>query len=747
APHLADTLQILTLLLLALDDARRPAVLTPLIQQVYPLTRAQPRDWIAVDATAAQAATEQRTAATHWRAAVGHWLLLLPAADRHALQTDLQAHDAPAGGPNAGKLWAGLAATLRHLDGQTNDAVELVTHPYQRRGIEERRRYRTLDSSAWTAWNINLDDGTLTWQPRPGLTACCADPASARLALDRLLALGGLRAQRCDEPLYQATANPRRYPLARYIARHTPHRFDLVVLDEVQEFNTVGSAQEQAAQLLAHLPRTPVLALTGSLMGGYASSLFANFRNLVPDFAREFGPEAKGRFVNRYGYWKTLKSFKDGDGDRAVQAYGTHSLRREEEQDDTIRTLGEAPGVMPSFLVDYLLPNAAVLHKTDLDYELPVKTEQPVALTLAAEDSDGHTLLTHYGKLQATLVAQIKADCFTALQGRLWGAMNELGSYLDLGTADVGNTLVSGQPAYEVCYSESAGGGRVAVAPLLPAATILPKERWLLEQVRTQLAAGRNLILFVRHTGNSRLITRYLRLLREQAGVEAIYLDSNKVDTAHREQWLRDMVIGRKRRVLIVNPEAVKTGLNCLTPYFTTAIWLETTANALTWRQANGRIHRIGSDPAQAVAIWVPVYAATAQEIALDLLARKTSASEQTDGLDLQSQLEAAGAAGSDVAAAQLAVLSMGQAIYAILEGTATRKHQYVPVSVAAAPGRQAPRLLAAPSIVRTTGPSIQLTLFDTPLPAATPTAPRSTPRPTGTTVTQLNLFDLLDAA
>ena len=41
----------------------------------------------------------------------------------------------------------------------------------------------------------------------------------------------------------------------------------------------------------------------------------------------------------------------------------------------------------------------------------------------------------------------------------------------------------------------------------------------------------------------------------------------------------------------------MKTGFNCLTPYFQTAIWMELTYNALTYRQANGRIHRIGSDP------------------------------------------------------------------------------------------------------------------------------------------------------
>ena len=44
-------------------------------------------------------------------------------------------------------------------------------------------------------------------------------------------------------------------------------------------------------------------------------------------------------------------------------------------------------------------------------------------------------------RFQQALLAQMAADRFSPLQGRLLGALTELPSFLDLATADVGNAL------------------------------------------------------------------------------------------------------------------------------------------------------------------------------------------------------------------------------------------------------------------------------------------------------------------
>ena len=62
-------------------------------------------------------------------------------------------------------------------------------------------------------------------------------------------------------------------PLADYVKQRLPGWFDLLIADEVHEYKGRGSAQGIAAGILADVCGTS-LALTGTLAGGYASTLF-----------------------------------------------------------------------------------------------------------------------------------------------------------------------------------------------------------------------------------------------------------------------------------------------------------------------------------------------------------------------------------------------------------------------------------------------------------------------------------------
>src|SRR5581483_2066832 len=95
------------------------------------------------------------------------------------------------------------------------------------------------------------------------------------------------RSKECGEPLYQAIPEPRRFPLATFIAKRHPELFDLLILDEGHEYATDGSAQERSAHRLTSLG-IPTLLLTGTVMNGYAESLFTNQWALSEDFRREF---------------------------------------------------------------------------------------------------------------------------------------------------------------------------------------------------------------------------------------------------------------------------------------------------------------------------------------------------------------------------------------------------------------------------------------------------------------------------
>jgi hypothetical protein len=477
-----------------------------------------------------------------------------------------------------------------------------------------------------------------------------SDPPEMRLVdlLERLSEHADWTTERpCDEPLYQAVP-PRRVALARWIVRRHRNRFDLLILDEAHEFNNRHSAQAKAAHRLIGLPGVPTLALTGSLMGGYASSLFPNLHALSPAFRAEFERDDVAAFVARYGYQKVRLTVRDGEELSERGAYTDRELAGR-------RIVGEAPGVHPLLLIRHLLPTAIPVHKDDLDDALPALDETPVAIEPRSDDAEGSALLKEYGRLQNELLRCIRRDRFDPERsGRLLGALVELPSFLDRATDDL--------DPFEVRYPESVGGGLIARGRSFPAAWRTPKESWLLELLRKRLAGGERAIVFLRHTGTG-LPRRLLRLIQAEVCSRAVFLDTPKVPTRRRERWIDEHVNEPEVPVLLVNPNAVRTGLNNLVG-FSTAVWYELDPSAFCYRQAIGRLHRIGQT--RPVSILIPYYAGTAQQITMELVAKKVTASLQVDGLDVRGALEAAGA-GHGLPDGLETALSLGHAVYRAL--------------------------------------------------------------------------------
>lgn len=473
--------------------------------------------------------------------------------------------------------------------------------------------------------------------------------AAAERALSCLSALGAWRwSEVCGERLYQAVPEPRRHPLAQYIVNRHKELFDFLILDEGHEYATDGSAQERAAHRLTTLG-LPTILMTGSYMNGYAESMFTNSWALSPEFREEFDRGESGAFVDRYGYRKRLiQDRREGQ----VIAFGSHSDRVERSE----RDIGSAPGVLPLFLFRHLLPAAVTLHKADLRIDLP-KCEEPPARAL-----EPGPLEAEYLRLLKTLTAQIKRDRFEeGKAGKLFGALSELPSYLDRATVDVGN--VEGSSAYEIRYPESCGGELVASAPLLPASTVLPKEKWMLETVKAELDEGRNVMVFGWHLG---LLPRLKRLIEKHLDVEAPILWADKVATGKRQAWIDKEIVKKKRRVMIANPVAIQTGLNNLV-HFATNIWHENPAcNPIVYRQANGRIDRIGQT--RPTRILFGTYASTLQAQLYELLIAKVAISTATDGLDPESALRASGVVEDEY----LTGLSIGKQLWAMLSAEFT---------------------------------------------------------------------------
>lgn len=452
-----------------------------------------------------------------------------------------------------------------------------------------------------------------------------------------------VESEKCGEILFQGISQPARVPLATYISKRAPSLVDLLVLDEGHEYAGDGSAQGFAAHRLTGLG-IPTIIMTGSVMNGYAESLFANQWALDPTFRAEFSRDQRQEFVRRYGYLKQLVEEKEKDSGKVV-AFGKVTDRVE----TSIRTIGTAPGVLPLFVLRYLLRLAVTLHKSDLALDLPARYDLVERIEPTSEQRK------KLESLQSALMDRIRKDQFTDLAGKLWGQMAELPSFLDRCTSDVGN---GHGDEYVVAYPESEGSSIVTSTALLPANELLPKEEWMIEKIRSELAEGRRVMIFTWHTA---LMPRLARLVEKHLGEKCSVLDANKVAAGKRQAWINKEVIGKGRRVLVVNPVAVQTGLNNLV-WFSTEIWMENPAcNAILYRQATGRVDRIGQD--KETRIFFPVYAVPMQETLHKLLLHKVAVSMSTDGLDAESALQAAGVGETQA----MSTMAIGRQLYEML--------------------------------------------------------------------------------
>lgn len=488
--------------------------------------------------------------------------------------------------------------------------------------------------------HLSFEKGVLNWDKHQAGTGV------QLLALLVLLSTNDHleRGEACGEILFQASSSPKRLPLAKYITRQYPKLFDFIIQDESHEYSAEKSAQANAANRLLGLG-IPTLAMTGSVMNGYADSLFNTLWALSPKFRAEFKRDERQAYTTRYGYHRRVLTEKDMETKEPV-AFGTMSDRVEMSS----RKVGSAPGVLPLLVLKHLLAISATLHKDDLALELPPNVEIPVPIKPSPE------LLASYTKLENALFERIQKDRFDPeLSGKLWGQVSELPGYLDRCTADTGNTP---EGVYEVRYPSTVGGALIASALPLPAETITPKEEWLLNKVVEELAEGRNVMVFCWHIN---VLPRMVRLLAARTGEKVAILLSDKVPTAKRQAWIDREVVKKNVRILVVNPVTVQTGLNNLI-HFQTEFWLQNAAcNPTAYRQAVGRVDRIGKKAE--TRIYFPYYTDTAQADMYKLLLHKVGVSLATDGLDAEATLRAAGI-GTQISLSG----TLGQQIYKMVQ-------------------------------------------------------------------------------
>jgi len=468
-------------------------------------------------------------------------------------------------------------------------------------------------------------------------------------ALTRIVMAAKVRTAGCGEPLFQATPTPRRFPVGTYIARYAADIFGMLVIDEAHEYASETSAQGIVSTRLAQMAQKrgiPVLYMTGSLVNGYADSAFHALRAVSPKFRAEFGHGDRERFVDQYGLRKRVLVYETDKGGSVAR--GAHS----ERVLSGVKKAGMAPGVIPVLLLDHLLGSSAIIHKADLDIGLPGQSEETARIDLTP------ALAANLDGLLETVKKAIRETRFVkGCAGKLFGAVTKLLSYPDV--AACGDYEVRWPEAVPSTVTRSftvEPGGLVARVPRLDPTVLLPKEAWLLDLLRDEGADRRGVMVLPAHV---ELLDR-LAWICDQAGIESVVLWSEKVPPAKREAWIDRHLNRKARRVLIVNPTCVQTGLNNLVS-LATSVWYENPeCKPIVYRQANGRIHRPGQTlPVRSM---FPLYGHKLPEAGHKLLLHKVGVSLAVDGLDPDAVLEAAG-----VASEFSAGLNVGQQLYRML--------------------------------------------------------------------------------
>ena len=210
--------------------------------------------------------------------------------------------------------------------------------------------------------------------------------------------------EQCGAPLWQADrSGPKRYPLSDYVKHRMKGFFDLLVTDEVHEYKSRGSAQGIAAGILADACGKS-LSLTGTVMGGYASTLFHLLYRFSPEIRTEFGRSDEHRWIQRYGFEEHSIGKPDND---AVED-GRNSRRRKYR-----KVVRERPGLVPSALF-HLIGNTVFLRLSDVASGLPDYEEQVLLSSMDSEED-----LTCYSQRSAY------DTVFEELRRRLAEALSE----------------------------------------------------------------------------------------------------------------------------------------------------------------------------------------------------------------------------------------------------------------------------------------------------------------------------------
>ena len=363
------------------------------------------------------------------------------------------------------------------------------------------------------------------------------------------------------------------------------------------------------------------LSLTGTLLGGYSSTIFHLLYRFSPEIRTEFGRSDEHRWIQRYGFEEVTIGKPDDD---AVED-GRNSRRRKYR-----KVVRERPGLVPSALF-HIIGNTVFLRLADVASGLPDYEEKILVSSMdSEEDATGYSQRTAYN----TVFEELRKELAAALKS---GSKRLLATYLQ--------TLLAypdGCTRGETVFDPRTGDVIVQVPPLSEE-KLYPKEKALIDLVAAERLEGRRVLVYVTHTG-TRDITGRMDDILTRHGFRVAVMKADAVAPNRREAWVADRV-QEGIDVLICHPRLVQTGLDLID--FPTIVWDETDYSVYVVRQASRRSWRIGQT--RPVKVVFMSYRNTLQADALKLVAKKMQSSLAVEGELPEDGLAAYGDDGDDM--------------------------------------------------------------------------------------------------
>lgn len=365
--------------------------------------------------------------------------------------------------------------------------------------------------------------------------------------------------QACHSPIFNFN-RWRRVGLARLVQKKFKHFFKVYIGDEIHKCQNgrsdIGAADQRILSSVKYS-----LALTGTLFGGTAGSLFYLLYRRVPELRRLYEFSEKNRFIDHYGVWE--RTWDQGKPYYEGEAGASTGIRRWNYRQR------ELPGVAPA-VIRFLLPITLFGNITDLGYELPPLYENVEELPMNDE------LAIQYHSLEQDMLRQ-------ALEIVRAGDVGALSAWF----AACRFRPASAFRHEEVNYVSKKGRGEIhwQLPPVISSRSPwLPKEIKLAEIVRRNMSLGRKTLTFVEQTGTRDIrdrLKQVMEILVPGGSLTLVetpsvgVLSASDMSPAKREAWIRSAA--PKMDALLVNPKLVETGLDLV--MFSDLIFYEVTTS------------------------------------------------------------------------------------------------------------------------------------------------------------------------